>query len=386
MRNILIFGALFLFLFQVHGQSNVERPVLHEVYSLNNLKIMVQDSSMYMDILRGRVNIPAIESGLVSRLTAKGNVIKYPIKIAIDPGHVGTSFKESVLEERFIYSRRHNIKFSEGELTMATAYLLKEMLERHGFVVMITRENYETSFGMSYTQWYKKERKSQLAADLQRGRISQREYNEFVGLGMKDLFHRYFNIADLENRKDKINLFKPDMTFVIHFNASEFKADENTDAPIVDHNYSVSFIPGGFTNDELMASTQSEDLRRLTATDDIIKSLALSKAVLDQFEAAFSVQPLPPDELSIPWVSKYSTLSDFTGVYGRNLYLTRTIQSPLCYVEPFLQNNRSFIVKLNEKTLTVEGRKVSPLLQTVARCYYNAVLEYLRGGQFSIEF
>ncbi|MEP2668803.1 MAG: N-acetylmuramoyl-L-alanine amidase [Cyclobacteriaceae bacterium] len=383
MKKLLFLQLLYLTSMIAYAQK--------EVYSLNNLKILIQDSIVYKDVLLGNINIPAIESGLASRQNYNGNAIKYPIKIALDPGHSAFSFKEAVMEERFIQrasekGKKGDIKFYESELTMATAYLVKEMLERHGFHVMLTRENYMTSFDMTYSQWYKRSRRQQLENDYLQGKITKDQFETYSQLGMKDLFIQYFNIVDLENRKKKVNLFNPDLTIIIHFNASEFQASEHIDAPIVGHNYSVSFIPGGFTNYELVSLTQAEDLRRLTSTDDIEKSLNLSNSILKQFELAFGVAPINPISHEVPWANKFSTSSEFQGIFGRNLFLTRTIQSPLAYMEPFLQNNQDFIYKLNERTMVVNGRKVSPLLQTVARCYFNGVLDYLRNGKFSIEF
>jgi hypothetical protein len=90
----------------------------------------------------------------------------------------------------------------------------------------------------------------------------------------------------------------------------------------------------------------------------------------------------------IGWYKKYISHSGYPGVLGRNLALTRAINSPLVYGEPFLQNNAIMIEKLNKKEIYVAAMnmKTSSLILSSARCYYSGILRYLREGQFSVVF
>jgi N-acetylmuramoyl-L-alanine amidase len=356
-----------------------------------NLRLLVKDTVMYQKILTGEIEIAAIESGLRGRATGRGNTLTYPIKIAIDPGHVATNKRESEIEERFIYLDKDRnlpkVFFYEARNTLATSYLIKELLERQGFQVMITRDDTGTSLGMSYTNWYDKFRFKTLTEELQNGLITQEQHDRFVTLDEKDLFNQFFNFLDIRTRIDKINSFEPDVTLILHYNASEFRAIPRENAPVTEQNYSVYFVPGGFTNTELNSPTQATDVRRLVSSLDVQRSVSLSQSVSQRLYEAFQVEPISTDA-NIPWVNKYAVQATPMGVYGRNLYLTRTIQSPLCYAEPFVQNNRSFIYKLNEKTMEIKGLKgkFPPILQSVARAYYLGVLDYFKKGEFSIVF
>jgi len=207
----------------------------------------------------------------------------------------------------------------------------------------------------------------------------------------KEVFESYYRVLDIQERARKINLFKPDISLIIHYNASEFDSDKVNSAPITDFNYSVFFVPGGFTITELSSPTQEHDVFRLVSTNDLDRSIKLANYVSNEFEINFKVPSLTEQKAErwaqdIPWLNKYVSPTPNPFVLGRNLLLTRLIQGPLVYGEPFLQNNRYFITELNRKDLNVYGLKVSPLIQTAANSYYLGILRYLKEGKFSVIF
>jgi len=360
--------------------------------NLNPLRILIRDSVTYDKVVMGNIEVPAVASGMMASYKYN-KVLKYPVRIALDPGHIAGNWDEALIEGNFIQNKKKHIKFYESQLTMATCLLLKEMLESNGFSVMITRDWGASALGYSWTEWYKNEFKKQLLSDLKGKLIDSARYNFLLKADKKTVFTSYFRLLDLKARVAKINEFKPDITAIVHYNTSEFTSDETKDSPVCQHNYSAFFIPGAFTVSEMNSKNQHEDLFRLLSTDALEKSALLSSFVADQFKVSLGIPPIDKQDTTtwsheIGWYKKYISHSGYPGVLGRNLALTRAINSPLVYGEPFLQNNAIMIEKLNKKEIYVAAMnmKTSSLILSSARCYYSGILRYLREGQFSVVF
>jgi len=357
---------------------------------INPLRVMIKDSALYEKIITNEVRIPVVNSAL-SVNYRENNVMKYPVRIAIDPGHVAGTWSEAYIEGNYIENKKNSISFYESKIAMATALLLKEKFEKNGFIVFMTRNWKEGAFGKSYSKWYKNDFKSTLLSELANGTIDSSRYDQLSKADKKTVFETYYRIRDLQKRAEKINLFNPDITVVIHYNVSEFINKRGEDAPICDHNYSTFFVPGGFTLPELGSTTQVHDVFRLLSTNDIERSIKLSNFVSQEFSTTFGIQSIEsqldqPWAKEIPWIKKYASQTPFQTVLGRNLLLTRKIKGPLVYGEPFLQNNKDLIFQLNDKSLDVNGLRVGPIIQTTAQCYYNGILRYLKEGNFSVVF
>lgn len=88
---------------------------------------------------------------------------------------------------------------------------------------------------------------------------------------------------------------------------------------------------------------------------------------------------LKPNDLPALWyLDKYSVYSGEPGIYSRNLFMTRTISSPICYGECLIQNNVHEIRKLSKRELVVGPYKVSSRVKDVADCYYAGVVKYFQ--------
>lgn len=342
--------------------------------NMQNFNYLLKDTALLNQVRKGNYPYAAIEIGAkapYSTIQRTG----YPIKIAIDPGHVASTKKEAIMEERYINSK--DGFFFESELTMATALLLKSKLEARGFQVMITRPDNMTALGQTYTQWYRKSRKQALCEDLERGAITREQYEELIVAKPKTLFERYFRDKDFIARSHKINAFDPDITLVIHYNASEFKNSPKTYTPSVDHNYSVAFVPGGFTNNEILAQSQTEDFIRLASTDLVPRSIMLSAFIIEELNNKLNAPSLLPDTDPDLWyLKKYSVYTQKPGVFSRNLYMTRAIKSPICYAECLLQNNRNEVQALVKRDLKVGSLKVSSRTEQVADACYAGIIKY----------
>lgn len=343
----------------------------------SNLKYLIKDTTILAQALDGKYPHPAVEIA-VKREFSSTQIKNYPIRISIDPGHVATSKKEALIEERYINSQFGF--FYESELNMATAILLKEMLVQRGFDVMLTRNENESVLGRPFLKWYKKDFKERLENDRITGKISNEKYTDLINASPKDVFNKYYKDLDFIERANKINAFNPDITIAIHYNATEFKNDIESYAPTTTNNYSVTFVPGGFTFLELTNNNQMDDFIRLATTDNLEKSILLSGFIVKEFEDKFQAQRLTPEINHDLWyLKKYSVYTNEPGVFSRNLYLTRAIKSPICYGECFLQNNIKEIEKLAQRTLRVgKSLNTSPRVKDVADAYYAGIMKYFK--------
>lgn len=338
------------------------------------IDFLVKDTAQATRIKNGHYEHPAIEIAMKADYKATTKRA-FPIRVAIDPGHIATNKKEAILEERFMNTKSGF--FFESELTMATATILKDKLERRGFEVMITRESGATALGTTYTHWYKKVAKKELKAALERGEIKKEKYEELINADPKELFNKYYKDKDFLARRDKINAFQPDVTLIIHYNATEFKNNDKSYAPEVDYNYSVAFVPGGFTNQELRQESQLEDFIKLASTDIITNSIKLSSLIVDEFDRKLGAPKLKPTDLPDLWyLKKYSVYTGTPGVFSRNLFLTRAINSPVCYGEATLQNYSPEIKLLSERNLKTKKGRISSRVVDVADCFYTGTIKY----------
>lgn len=255
---------------------------LAQEQNLRNMKFLLKDTSMFVKVRSGIFDHPALEIG-AKKDFKEIRQRNYPIRVAIDPGHIASNRKEAEIEERYINSRYGF--FYESELNMATAMLLKERLEARGMEVMLTRNPKQTACGMSYLKWYKTRFREEILVGLQRGVLTLDRYKSLLKGSRKEVFAKYFKDKDFMAREDKINAFDPDITLVIHYNASEFENSSTRFTHEVAYNYSVCFVPGGFTETELKQESHLEDFIRLASTDNIQRSIQLSSFISKEFES-----------------------------------------------------------------------------------------------------
>lgn len=340
------------------------------------LSFLIKDTAIVSKVRSGVYDHPAIEIAVKTPYRKVANK-SFPIRVAIDPGHVATNKKEALIEDRYINSSYGF--FYESELNMATALILQRKLQERNFEVMITRTPKTSALDISYLKWYKKRAKKELKADLEAGLLTQAKYDELVHADKKELFNKYFKDKDFKARSAKINAFNPDITLVIHYNATEFKNDHEVDAPLVDYNYSVAFVPGSFTKQELSQDSQLEDFIKLASTDILANSVKLSTFIVNEFENKLGApRLLPNDNKELWYLKKYSVYTGNPGVFSRNLYLTRGINSPICYGEATLQNNENEIRRLAARDLVLKPYRISSRVIDVADCYYIGTIKYFQ--------
>lgn len=310
-------------------------------------------------------NLPEYTLQLATEVQAKPSNPQQTLKgmrIAIDPGHFGGDL--ALMEQRWIYMTpntfslfREEISFNEGTLTLLTAKVLRDLLEKEGAVVLLTKEkNGSGVYEKDFSSWF--------ATFENTNQLSQSES-----------FRLYFNPLDLRARAKKINDFTPDLTVIIHYNAHNdrnFITGENIPSTM---NYNMVFVPGSFCKNELKHAVDRYEFMRLLLTQDLEKSVQLSRAILKRFTKTLNVPPVD-DSLDIKYLKNVS-IKVGKGVYARNLTLTRLVHGPLCYGETLCQDNVSECVLLNEKNLVMDNIKGPKRAEQVAQAYYDGIVNYI---------
>jgi len=150
----------------------------------------------------------------------------------------------------------------------------------------------------------------------------------------KDIMGRFFTPEDLRERARVINRFQPDLTLIIHYNVDalnwESRDDEGFFTP-TGQNYLMAFVPGSFMAGELVEPDQRLAFLRLLISDDLEKSISLSKAFVNQ-STRYTGVPIVSRTYPLGYLHNASIYTGFPGIYARNLGLTRMISSPLCAV------------------------------------------------------
>jgi N-acetylmuramoyl-L-alanine amidase len=232
-----------------------------------------------------------------------------PFRVAIDPGHFGGKYAR--LEQKWLIV--DNVPLQEGDLTLRTALLLKERLEKAGIEVLLTR----TEEG--------------------KGAIKE----EFEGGDFK-----VFNTKDLRVRAELVNAYNPDLTLMIHYNVHSGEGNIYRSTP---KNYCLAFVPGAFCNGELDTAEDREHFYRLIATDDLKRSIELSQILISHLG----------DKLDIPIKSHEHYMNRVCkrvgkGIYARNLAMTRLVKGTLSYVEVLCQDCTAEVAGLKDGTRLVE--------------------------------
>ncbi|UII22580.1 N-acetylmuramoyl-L-alanine amidase [Fulvivirga ligni] len=320
---------------------------------------------------------------------------RYPVskfkglKIALDPGHMAGDFEQAVLEKRYVktegkfYKQKKDITFFEANLAYTTALVLKKQLEDNGAEVMLTHDYGKSSMGNTFEEWKKTEIKDDIIKGYKSDWFNREKLDYFLSGEATDfmLFYDVFRNMDFVKRAEKINEFKPDLTLVIHYNASENnpRYDERYLKPVKE-NYSMVFIPGSFLGFEIDGSDQLDqrfELLRLLVSHDLEESNVFASNIIKSLNDELKVDAVPVDN-DFGFAQNYSILSDLsTGVYHRNLYLTRVVKGPIAYAEALYQDNEKEIPLLGKKDLTIEGITTSSRVKDVAQVYFSAIEHWL---------
>lgn len=317
------------------------------------------------------------------RKTLSKVVKKLPLqgyRIAIDAGHFATNLKDAQIEQKFLYflkdslNPEDSVKIFESELTFNTASLLKKMLEEKGATVFLTRKkSCFTSFNCTYFDWLAKHKMRVLDSLVQANAISSETFSKLSKCNDSRFFWDFFRDFDLLNRANTINQFNPHISIVIHYNVDE--KNEPWQNPSK-NNYTMAFIGGVFTENNLEKMESKINFLRLLLTSQLSQSQKLAEATVYNFNKKLNIPIASANDASYLKSSCLTTKSP--GVFSRNLILCRKINSPLVYGESLYQDNESEIINLMKWDKTIFGIKTNQRLVSVAESYYEAVLKFLK--------
>lgn len=302
-------------------------------------------------------------------------------KIALDPGHFSTNLADAQSEQKYIFfvtdtarNRADTVKIFESLLNFNTAHILKNMLEEKGAEVFLTRQRSDyTSFDCTFQEWIRLHRKRTLDSLKLEGTLSMEKHKKLLTCNQHTLFWEFFRDYDLLNRANKVNAFEPDVTVIIHYNVDEKNSPWKQSTK---KNFSMTFIGGGFTADNLKKTDGKINFMRLLITDQLNRSEDLSAKTVSNFNRILEI-PIAraPDA---DYLRDNCMVTASPGVFCRNLALCRKINSVLVYGESLYQDNEKETKLLMRSDLDIYGIKANERLSKVALCYYEALAAYLK--------
>ncbi len=318
----------------------------------------------------------------------------HPLKgwrIAVDPGHISGTLAWAEIEGKFVkmhpqaLTRQTPIAFWEANLTLATAYLIRDRLRQLGAKVIMTRGTPGLSVaGLSYEDWKAKYWPQIVKDSAMAWEFTQEQVDFWLNKAEEKVIYRsFYNAEDLRNRAVMINEFRPHCTLIIHYNVHGPNW-ENRDAenflPPADTNYLMAFIPGSFLAGELKTVEDRVAVLRLLLTRDWENSQLLTKAFLTRSVEHTDV-PRVPKENGLTYLDRSSIYAGADGLYARNLTLTRLVESPLVYGESLNQDYLGEAMQLNKRDTVIHGIMISTRIKDVAQAFVDAVLDYAEEGR-----
>jgi hypothetical protein len=303
-------------------------------------------------------------------------------RVAIDPGHFATNLADAEIEPKYLYFVKDSVKFPndtiklfESVLTFNTACLLQKMLEEQGIKVMMTRkQNNFTSFDCTYSDWFLHHKERVLDSLKRSGYLSAERHNKLVRESDEKLFRDFFRDYELANRAKKINDFIPHATIIIHYNVDEknepWKKMSGKD-------YTMAFIGGAFTKDNLERTESKLHFLRLLLTKQLNQSEKLAAQTVYNFNKNLKVDVA--SQFDADYLKENCLLTGSKGVYARNLILCRVINSPLVYGEALYQDSYRECEALMRYDIEKYGIKTNDRLLQTALSYYQALVLTLKG-------
>jgi hypothetical protein len=325
------------------------------------------------------------------------------LRVAIDPGHSAGSMQEAKREGKYMSLYKPDggkVEFYEAALNLATALALKEMLERDGASVMMTRDKNSQVYPVPYDRWVRTGFHAAVREKLREKFITPAAAARLLrGAGDRQRLKFFNSEYEMPWRARLINAFQPHITVLAHYDANdgdepyrtkylriksimtgngqgEKALDEVRDVvesiAETKRDFSTVFVPGCFLRGELDTEESRVELLRLILTEDLDDSIRYSKYVVDNFS---SYLDLPAANDRFP--ASYRTGICRRGVYARNFRMTRLVRGALCLGEPLQQNNMKEALQLAE----IGTGKTPERALAVARAYYDAIRSYVRSGR-----
>lgn len=295
------------------------------------------------------------------------------LKIALDPGHAAINPDEALIEFKFVKAQiNDSTRFIyEAELNRFTARLLADTLRSLGACVFISDQK---PIGI-------------LQAFLLRNNIpklcdcpSDADSSSFptpppLISDPKTFYHSFYKYADMWLKARRINSFSPHITISLHLNVEEKnKPERNGLYSLHNQQYAMVFVPGAYLRREWMNSIQRSHFYRQLQTRSPERALPLAILLIESFHQHLNIPPVAEDA-SLDYL-KNGSVRIHPGVYARNLYFLRQIESPAILTEPLLQDEKSWFLLLSQKDCEYAGQPFPCALKPLVSAYTNAILKW----------
>ena len=368
------------------NEMGVVKAMLSESDAKTILKTMKGKSDPFSDEQRKKIPVHSNSSKDTANPSAEKPL--KGLRIALDPGHIAGDLETAKMEKKWVEMKanplrgiKENIQLIEGELTLATAKILKKKLEFQGATVMLTRDKPNISaFGIDFRKWKDSLFHKSLDSAYARGDVSFEEKTFLLKRANDmEIFRRFFVSEELKERARKINAFHPDLTLIIHYNVDE--TNQNWNKP-TRKDFVMTFVGGSFAKDELDDSESRVEFLRLLLTDDLERSIEFSKSIVNSLSEKLEV-PAALDSCAI-YLRDNCITTGVNGVFCRNLTLTRTVKGTLCYGESLYQDNINECKLLSKKdastslSMTLDGIQTSKRVEEVAEAYFQGIMNYVK--------
>ncbi|MCK4517583.1 N-acetylmuramoyl-L-alanine amidase [Candidatus Babeliales bacterium] len=368
-------------------------PTIQDHYKITNDSLMLfasledkqQKDPEYVIRFAGEKNPPAPNF----TITQDSGKPLEGLRVAIDPVGIGGGM--ATIERRLIRiapsekTENESIELDTSALNLLTASHLKTKLEKLGAEVLLTHDSigqaaYEKDFDAWLQEFLENNGASEesdsrllttLSLLLERPEILLAKIKEFVWNVLsnpeitikKTLYYSVFNKFDITARINKINDFKPHLTLVILYNNSSQK-NSNGMSLGTDQNHSLAFVPGGFLKGDLSRKEWRKDFARLALTNNLEDSIDLARHIQGRIQKQLSITPENEDAI------ENLAINIQKGIYCRNLALTRSVHSPVCYSLPLCIDN------FDECKIMANQEERDRKIDLVAQAYVDAIIDY----------
>ena len=283
------------------------------------------------------------------------------VHIAIDPGHIGGDFAK--IEERwFVIGDSKPVM--EGEMTLATAKIIKQQLQELGAkVYLIRRDNKPVSLRRPAD--YQAEAEAKAKA---RGKTDQATIE-----ALQNLF--FYRTGEIRERARRVNLaFRPDLVLCLHYNAEAW--DDPNNPTLTARNHYHILLHGALTKGELAQDDQRFEMlvKILQRSHDEEKNIG---AYMAQGFAHFTGLPAynyHPNSTRAVEVK----VEGVEGLWARNLLANRIYQCPVIFLEPYVMNNQEVFDRVQLGDYSGEKDINGTMRKSIYREYAESVTEALR--------
>lgn len=246
------------------------------------------------------------------------------LHIAIDPGHIGGAFSQ--LEERHLKYGDH-APIREGSMTLATARLLRPLLEAQGAQVSLVRD-------------------------------SENPVTDYRPINFQNpiLFYR---TSEIRARARKINhTLQPDLVLCLHYNAT------GSPVPLPGQHLHL-ILNGTYTRSELANEDERFTMLQRLLSGVIEEEIPLSAAIAESFARRADLPPYT-------YPANSPTSQNIAGnpyLWARNLLANRLYLCPVIFLEPYVMNSTEFISAFKESPETIYQEYAQAVLEGLLTYY-----------------